>query len=569
MGVNVVALVVLIVFYLAILVVGIIAAWKVKVKGQEIGVTGGLETTLVAGRDLKTIIGVFTMIATTVGGGYINGTAESIAKDGIIWTLAPLGIFIGLNLGGAFYAKRMRDCEYLTMLDPFQIHYGNIITVLIYLASLMGDLLWSASILNALGTTLSVIADIQLYVAVIMSGSVTIIYTMIGSMISVAYTDVVQLAFIFVGLVLSLPFIYTNEKIGDISASKAEWLGHVDNNMWGIWVDLLIAMTLGTIPWQSYFQRVLSVKSARQAQVLSFVGAVGALVLVIPSVLIGIAGTSADWSNTTFGNSPLATNQSSLMLPIVINEFTPSIVSIFGLGAISAAVMSSMDSAVLGSSSMFTHNIYSEIFRRNASKIELRIVQVFAVIFFGCICMFIALTSSVIYGMFILAADFVYVIIFPQLTAIIYFGKFTNTLGATAGYFLGLVLRVGAGESVIAMPTWIYFPYFSEEYGQLFPFRTFSMLLSFVTILSVTYLTRLNFVKHLFVKCEHFPVDEERLRNLIQDRSEQALAHVDSSDSEADKSVLPADDISFPKKERMKDNMELNEVNGIFRKVET
>jgi hypothetical protein len=29
----------------------------------------------------------------------INGTAESIATSGLVWTLAPFGIFIGLNLG--------------------------------------------------------------------------------------------------------------------------------------------------------------------------------------------------------------------------------------------------------------------------------------------------------------------------------------------------------------------------------------------------------------------------------------------------------------------------------------
>ena len=40
-----------------------------------------------------------------------------------------------------------------------------------------------------------------------------------------------------------------------------------------------------------------------------------------------------------------------------------------GLSAISAAVMSSMDSSVLGSSSMFTHNIYREIFRKKVSDL--------------------------------------------------------------------------------------------------------------------------------------------------------------------------------------------------------
>ncbi len=37
--------------------------------------------------------------ATTVGGGYINGTAESVATMGLVWTLAPLGIFLGLTVG--------------------------------------------------------------------------------------------------------------------------------------------------------------------------------------------------------------------------------------------------------------------------------------------------------------------------------------------------------------------------------------------------------------------------------------------------------------------------------------
>lgn len=51
--------------------------------------------------------------------------------------------------------------------------------------------------------------------------------------------------------------------------------------------------TLGTIPWQAYFQRVLSVRSGRQAQVLSAVGAVSAVILVIPSVIIGAVARSA------------------------------------------------------------------------------------------------------------------------------------------------------------------------------------------------------------------------------------------------------------------------------------
>ena len=104
--------------------------------------------------------------------------------------------------------------------------------------------------------------------------------------------------------------------------------------------------------------------------------------------------------------------------------------------------------------------------------------------------MAIALWSTVIYGVFILAADIVFVIIFPQLTAVLYLPKLVTSVGAIAGYLTGLVLRIGAGEPVLNMPVWIHFFLYDETsmMGHLFPFRTFSMLMSLLVILFVSYL---------------------------------------------------------------------------------
>ena len=49
----------------------------------------------------------------------------------------------------------------------------------------------------------------------------------------------------------------------------------------------------GTIPWQSYFQRVLSVQSGSKARALSIAGAFCSLALVVPSIFIGAASTVA------------------------------------------------------------------------------------------------------------------------------------------------------------------------------------------------------------------------------------------------------------------------------------
>lgn len=51
------------------------------------------------------------------------------------------------------------------------------------------------------GATLSVIVDINIKMSVVISALIAIFYTLVGGLYSVAYTDVVQLFCIFIGLV--------------------------------------------------------------------------------------------------------------------------------------------------------------------------------------------------------------------------------------------------------------------------------------------------------------------------------------------------------------------------------
>ena len=51
------------------------------------------------------------------------------------------------------------------------------------------------------GATLTVILDLDLTRAVVLSACVAVFYTLIGGLYSVAYTDVIQLFSIFFGLV--------------------------------------------------------------------------------------------------------------------------------------------------------------------------------------------------------------------------------------------------------------------------------------------------------------------------------------------------------------------------------
>ena len=93
-----------------------------------------------------------------------------------------------------------------------------------------------------------------------------------------------------------------------------------------------------------------------------------------------------------------------------------------------------------------------------------------------------------------MAADIVFVIQFPQLVAVIY-SSYSNSYGVIVGYFVGLILRLGAGEPFLNLDAVILYPYYDNELGQLFPFRTFAMFCSLFCILGVSKIFELLFTK--------------------------------------------------------------------------
>ncbi|GCC24570.1 high-affinity choline transporter 1 isoform X1 [Chiloscyllium punctatum] len=506
MAIHIDGIVAIVLFYLLILCVGIWAAWKSKNSNTE---QDRSEAIMIGGRDIGLLVGSFTMTATWVGGGYINGTAEAVYVPGygLVWAQAPFGYALSLVLGGLFFAKPMRSRGYVTMLDPFQQIYGKRMGGLLFIPALMGEIFWSAAVLSALGATLSVIVDININLSVIISAVIAVFYTLVGGLYSVAYTDVVQLFCIFLGLWISIPFALLNPAVTDITITASHevyqepWLGHIETPDILTWIDNFLLLMLGGIPWQVYFQRVLSASSATYAQVLSFLAAFGCLVMAIPSALIGAIGASTDWNQTSYGlPDPKNNNETDMILPIVLQHLCPAYISFFGLGAVSAAVMSSADSSILSASSMFARNIYHLAFRQEATDKEILWVMRITIFFFGGAATSMALLAQSIYGLWYLSSDLVYVIIFPQLISVLFI-KGTNTYGSIAGYIIGFFFRISGGEPYLHLHPFVCYPgcYLEHSFGgepiyvQRFPFKTMSMLFSFLGNLGVSYLA-----KHLF-----------------------------------------------------------------------
>jgi len=497
-------LVAILVFYLAVLVVGGIAGWLRRGKGIT------QEQVMLAGRDIGLGVGVLTMGATWVGGGFINGSAQGTYTRGLVWTQAPFGYALSLVIGGTFFARKMRDAEYVTMIDPFTQKYGKL-GALQVLPAAVSEIFWSASILGALGSTLHVILHLDDSVSIVASAVIALLYTLFGGLVSVAYTDVIQIFFIAVGLFVALPFalydpavsnIYTDRIYPDDPDSLPSWYGRVSPHEAGEWLDYSLLCLFGGVPWQCYFQRVLSAKSGTRAQLLSYGGAAIALIMTGPAVLFGAIARATAWEDTDYGCPAPQGKTAKLVMPLVLQYLTPPAVAWFGLGAISAAVMSSTDSSLLSASSLLARNFYQKVLRPNCSEREV-VYALWGFIVLNCIVSTtLAIKYKSIYELFVLCGDFMYVIVFPQLLLVLYWSP-ANTYGSVTSFMTSLLLRLLVGDKYLGLP-----PTFS--FGQItaacpdspdrmcsgdLPFRTFVMLIGLATHLLVSGGTHLLFTR--------------------------------------------------------------------------
>uniref|UniRef100_A0A3Q3DKA9 High-affinity choline transporter 1-like n=1 Tax=Hippocampus comes TaxID=109280 RepID=A0A3Q3DKA9_HIPCM len=481
MAVHVAGLVAVVAFYGVILLTGIFAARKSK-KLEKKCTGRKSEVAIVGGRNINIVVGVFTMTATWVGGGYLMGTAEAVylPTRGLVWASGPFAYLVNFILGGIFFAKPMRSKRYVTMLDPFQHRYGRLFTTAILIPSLLSDIFWVACILAGLGATMSIILDLSPVVSILISAAVSIIYTVLGGLYAVAYTDVIQLSFIFVSLWLCIPFMFLSPAVTDLSQTI-----HLNE------VPLLFDVTsmLSAL-------LILAAASSSKAQVSCFAAALFSFIMGIPSVIIGAAAASADWNQTEYGlPPPYERGEAGNVLPLALSYITPNWVSVLGIGSVAAAVMSSMDSALLSSASMFTQNIYKATLRKQASDRELQWVTRICVLLVGLAGTGLAFNKSSMLALMLLTTDLLYCIVTPQLVCVVHL-RSANCYGAISGYTVALLLRVLSGEPALGIPPVILYPGWREEDGvitQYFAFRTLIAFISLAVVVLVSCLVELGF----------------------------------------------------------------------------
>jgi high affinity choline transporter 7 len=487
--------------YSAFLIIGWLAARKVK--------DGTAEDLIVAGRSMPVWLATLTMTATWVDGGYLLGTAEGVYKSSLASGIqGGLCFGVSLILGGLFFAGRMRRFGFTTLIDPFEARFGKGWAIALFAPALMGEIFWSAELLVAIGSTLAVILKTPLTASILISAAVVIAYTMVGGMWSVAYTDAFQLGLVVVGLSFALPFAL--DAAGGLDAA---WSGYLAarpdrgrffppvqpaGSFWTSqtivnWWDVSVMLMLGGVPWNCYFQRVLSCQTPRKAQAHSILAGLLTIVLTVPPLLLGVAAFKYAWPAGLLAELQ---GQPAKTLPMLLQYMTPPLIALLGLGAIIGAVTSSFSSSILSAATMASWNCCQRLLRLELSATHLKRLIRWAIVLFGALAVIMALKVQSVQALWFFTSDLIFVLLFPQLVFALFDPK-ANRAGSITAFCVSLILRLGGGEPLFDLPHFIPYPeIFTSDPAawydggaMLFPFKTLSAAVGMVLLPVVSRLT--------------------------------------------------------------------------------
>jgi high affinity choline transporter 7 len=319
---------------------------------------------------------------------------------------------------------------------------------------MLGELLWSGALLVAIGATFGELLHLDLTSAIVLSAIVVTAYTVVGGMWSVAYTDIVQLGLIPIGMLAALPFALdqagglahcaqkyvaghpsTSQLVPPIQAGGAVWTPQEIVKWW----DMTMMLILGGIPWNCYFQRVLSCETPARARQHSLLAGILTSSLTIPPLLLGMAAFAI------FGAGGI--NPASATLPRLLNSVVPYPVMLLGLGAIVGAVTSSFSASILSAGAMFSWNIYRPLLAPRATSTRIETVIRISILGLAIAAVALALRVKSVAALWLFTADLVFVLLFPQLVMAL-FDRKANIFGSIAACVVSLVLRLGGGVSL-------------------------------------------------------------------------------------------------------------------------
>ncbi|MGH7542509.1 MAG: sodium:solute symporter family protein [Gemmatimonadota bacterium] len=305
---------------------------------------------LVAGRNLGYGLAVFTIFATWFGAETCIGAAGRIYESGLAGGSAdPFGYALCLLLMGLVFAVPLWKRRLTTMADLFRQRFSPAVERLAVLLMVPTSLLWAAAQIRAIGQVISASSGLQVELTITVAALVVIIYTVSGGLLADAITDLVQGVALILGLGLMLVVVLVNggaEAVTQVEPARLQVLGG-GSVPWYEVAEAWAIPVFGSVVAAELVARVLASRTPTIARNSFLMAGGGYLAVGLIPVTLGLIGAEI---------LP-GLEDPEQILPRLAQIHLPGILYVLFAGALLSAILSTVDSTLLVSSSLVSHNI--------------------------------------------------------------------------------------------------------------------------------------------------------------------------------------------------------------------
>ncbi len=384
----------------------------------------------IAGRKLPFFMSSAALFATWFGSETILGSTEEFLKHGLLGVIEePLGAALCLLIVGLFYARRMYRTNAFTFSDVFGSRFGRSAELVSAVVMIPSFFSWIAAQFIALAMIFQLLFGITFLEGVIAGTILVVLYTSMGGMWAVSWTDTIQTVVIILGLIAILIFFLADKDFAQVYENTPDGFMELydsDRLSWLEWLGAWCTIGLGSVASQDIFQRVVSSRNERVAMWSS----ISASVLYL---LIGIIPLMIVWLGAHSFPEFYEKNQGNFISALIMHK-TPVWIRVIYFGALVSALLSTASGAILAPATVLAENVLKPIF----PKKELLPMMRFGVVVIALVSAAICFTGSSIFELAGQASAFSLVSVFIPFSFTLFYPR-TTRLGVNAGMILGLV----------------------------------------------------------------------------------------------------------------------------------
>jgi sodium/proline symporter len=424
-------------YFAAMIAIGVYAARKTK----------SHEDYMLAGRDLHPFTAALSAGASDMSGWLMMGLPGAIYAAGLIEAWIAIGLTIGAFLNWQFVAPRLRaytevSNNSITIPSFFENRTrdrSRLLRIVAGVVILVFFTFYVSSGMVAGGVFFESSFGVDYIWGMLLVSGVTLLYTLFGGFLGASLTDVVQGCMMFLGLIIVpvMAFVAVGGLGGvqdGIEASGAELTGLFPADMNGMVVLGIIsalAWGLGYVGQPHIIVRFMALKTVRDAKAGRNYGISWMVISLIGAVVSGFIGIAYVQQQGIALDNPETVVL--LMSQALLHPFVAGLV----LAAVLAAIMSTISSQLIVSSSALVEDLFQVFVKRQPSQKVLVILGRACVLAVAVIAMVLAVTpNDTILGLVGFAWAGFGAAFGPIVVLSLYWRKLTNW-GALAGMIVG------------------------------------------------------------------------------------------------------------------------------------